>query len=294
MNYRILYYSGTLCTEYAAKLLKNELEKDSEDTVTLERVFKGQKNEEDDFDRLIVMFPIHAQNAPKSLRNRLKELPDGDGRKSYLISTSSLGDVIPNMSANYLISNILEKKNYHPDYESFLITPSNILYNQREELGAELLKVLPVKIRTLTSEIRSDVSCKSQRNPISGFTGTLGRLQERSFGRFGKMMIVSKSCTGCSKCESLCPEGTITMKDGKPHFDSSCTMCTACVYGCPQNALKSLFMPNLLNRNGFDLEKIKASADSRKPLHETRIFSLTRGVFMNLRRYILQEKNRYQ
>jgi len=45
-------------------------------------------------------------------------------------------------------------------------------------------------------------------------------------------------CTSCGKCVEICPEGAITLVDGKPSVNEiTCTGCGACIPSCPVEAL---------------------------------------------------------
>lgn len=58
------------------------------------------------------------------------------------------------------------------------------------------------------------------------------------------MMISAKGftstdkCSGCGKCEKLCPMNNVKLKDGKPVWGKNCTHCMACIAGCPQEAVE--------------------------------------------------------
>lgn len=293
MKFKIVYYSGTGCTKYAAGILSEKLREKGVETVT-ERIFAGSQDNDEDFDHLILMFPIHAVNAPKRVVEYLKAMAEVSGVEAAILCTSGGGDMISNLGAIYRPCELLEKKGYRVTYENHLITPSTIIYNQREALAEELLKVLPVKLQRIADDLTAGTEFKYQRNPISRTVSRVGRLEQINAFRFGTMMRVSDRCISCGKCADLCPEGNIVMDGGKPKFSNQCSMCLGCVYGCPVDALSSLFLPKLVNRNKFDLDKLIAGAGERKPLHESRIFAYTTSTFSNARKYILQEKNKYE
>ena len=52
-------------------------------------------------------------------------------------------------------------------------------------------------------------------------------------------MFTSDKCVGCGKCVERCPEGAITIIDGKSHIDKDkCKICHKCSDCCPHNAIE--------------------------------------------------------
>jgi len=45
-------------------------------------------------------------------------------------------------------------------------------------------------------------------------------------------------CTGCGKCEDICPVANIRLTDGKPRWQHHCEHCMACIHWCPQKAIQ--------------------------------------------------------
>lgn len=49
---------------------------------------------------------------------------------------------------------------------------------------------------------------------------------------------ISDQCINCGSCESECPAGAISEKDGKREIDASkCLSCGSCASVCPANAI---------------------------------------------------------
>lgn len=44
-------------------------------------------------------------------------------------------------------------------------------------------------------------------------------------------------CTNCGICQSVCPVGNISVKDGKAFVGDKCEQCTTCMHWCPQVAI---------------------------------------------------------
>ncbi len=54
----------------------------------------------------------------------------------------------------------------------------------------------------------------------------------------GKTKFYTNSdCTGCGKCENVCPTGNIELKEGKVVWSDDCTQCCACYHNCPSGAI---------------------------------------------------------
>ena len=45
-------------------------------------------------------------------------------------------------------------------------------------------------------------------------------------------------CVGCGICSKICPQGNITLVDGKAKIGNQCAMCLACLHFCPHQAME--------------------------------------------------------
>lgn len=51
-------------------------------------------------------------------------------------------------------------------------------------------------------------------------------------------MVDEKKCIGCGACASICPQGAITIVNGKSKIDpKKCVRCGACQNFCPVEAI---------------------------------------------------------
>lgn len=52
-----------------------------------------------------------------------------------------------------------------------------------------------------------------------------------------KLNVTADTCVSCGQCARLCPQGNITVKDGKPVFGNSCIQCLGCLQLCPTGSI---------------------------------------------------------
>ena len=54
-----------------------------------------------------------------------------------------------------------------------------------------------------------------------------------------KPIVDSKKCTGCAKCEEVCPVDVFSIEDGKAVVKNpdACIGCKACEASCPEKAI---------------------------------------------------------
>ncbi len=58
--------------------------------------------------------------------------------------------------------------------------------------------------------------------------------------------VCKNACIACKKCEKICPEGAIAVKNNLAVIDyDKCTACGLCVKECPTGCLHSVFLPDL-------------------------------------------------
>lgn len=103
----------------------------------------------------------------------------------------------------------------------------------------------------------------SRRNILSYFSRTAKNIQElqeatpRGAPRPPQAVdevLFLHFCDGCGKCQQICPNGIIEIRDGcaKVNLDyNECSLCGACTQTCPSGALQASVMMNLGLRPSF-------------------------------------------
>jgi ferredoxin/flavodoxin len=238
-------------------------------------------------DILIVIYPVHAFDAPEPIYEWIGNLPQANGLPAAVISVSGGGEVWPNTASRVGCIKALERKGYKVFYERMLIMPSNIFVDTNDHLAMHLLNCLPVKAEHCISEILSGTGRRKQSPISAGFVSGIGKLEKYGARRFGKKLSATEACNACGWCERSCPRKNIFMDNGRPNFGGQCIACLRCFYGCPKSAIKPSVFRIFTVKKGYDLQKLeeRMAGVELEPVEK-----LATGVFACLLNYLLHEE----
>jgi ferredoxin len=282
---RIVYYTGTGGTAMAANCLADLLRKANSD-VTMQRLMAGEPEEIGDFDRLVVMFPVYAFNAPEPVLSWVDGLPACSGKPAAVISVSGGGEMSPNTACRHKTIKKLERKGFSVDYENMLVMPPNIAIAIKAPLDKMLLDILPVKVTQIVDEFRRGITRRKTPLMFDRFLASMGVFERMAAHLFGKRIQIAITCNGCSHCAKNCPSGNIVMRDGKPVFGKSCHLCLNCLYSCPKQALTPGIAKVAVLKGGYNLEAL-AGMPMQAPLTQEQIKALAPGVaWIGVRKYL--------
>lgn len=205
---------------------------------------------------LVLIFPVHALDAPAPVYEWLEGIPEGKGLPCAVISVSGGGEMWPNTGCRVGCIECLENKGYSPFYERMLVMPSNIFISTKEQMAVRLLKILPLKVELSIDEILAGV--RRRKKPFAaGIFTAFSKLEKRKAQEFGRDLKAHDNCTGCGWCSGKCPRKNIKIVDGKPLFGDRCVLCLRCIYGCPVRAIYSRHYSPLLVKKGYSLSQIE-------------------------------------
>ncbi len=282
----LVWFSGTGGTERIGRRLAEHLA-GTGNTVQTIRLRTGEPAGCDPHDRLVVLFAVHAMNAPEPVYAWLDALPPSPGTKAAVLSVSGGGEVSPNTACRLGCIRRLERKGYRVDYDDMLVMPSNWIVATKEPLARMLLDVMPRRLARIAADWRAGIVKRRTPGGLDRVLSRLGLGEQRMAHRFGRRIRVADSCTGCGRCAALCPRGNIRMADGKPVFADQCVLCLACLYGCPQQALQPGTMKWILVPGGYDLATLERKGPPEDPVD---VAALTQGyLWSGIRKYLLEE-----
>lgn len=259
-NIQIAYYTGTGCTEMVARCFVSHFEKRG-CNCSLTRITHQVPPHDSSKDLLMLLFPVHAFNAPGGVYHWIKQLsPIVDHTDAAVISVSAGGEISPNTACRVSSINKLKSKGYHTIYESMIVMPSNWTVANEPPIDSLLIHTLPQKTQKIVNDLLTGRQKRSRPLAMDRVFSHLGELEKTGAKLWGKGIKPLAHCNGCSWCAKACPAGNITMNDGTPFFGGSCHMCLKCIYGCPKKALEPAFFKSAIIKDGFSIRDIQTQA----------------------------------
>lgn len=128
--------------------------------------------------------------------------------------------------------------------------PGNCLKSSEEENRKRLNKAPSCMEQILLAVKEREVNYSSDKSfPATDYVTGSYFYGEHSLKRLTLMknFTVTKECTGCGVCVSVCPLNNIKITNQKAVHGHDCAACYACLHWCPQNATL-LNVPTLKHR----------------------------------------------
>lgn len=283
---KLVYFTGTGGTKRVADYFEKSLTHLGVE-VNKTEIRKGTYYSNDKEDLLILLFAVHAANAPLPVYEWIDAISNVNSIPAVVIAVSGGGEITPNTACRLSSIKRLERKGYKVVYENMLIMPSNWIVPTADGLSIRLLKILPVKIDNMIKDIFSGTINRIKPKFIDRIISRLGELEKIGARSFGRRIKVNSCCTGCGWCERSCPRENIKLLNNIPVFNSDCVICLRCIYGCPHNAIKPGMLKFLYIKDGYNLEAIEERMDgvSLQPVEELAKGYLWKGVREYLNKY---------
>ncbi len=254
----VAYFSGTGGTTRAAKAVAQAFELRGV-SVDIQEIKTGKAFPNGSEDYLVLLFAVHAANAPEPVYRWLENLSPVSGTKAAVLAVSGGGEVFPNTACRLSSIKRLEKKGYEVVYEHMIVMPSNMSIATPDGLAARLLEVLPQKAASMADDILSGIRRRVKPSLLNRFMSVVCEMEKKGCHIFGKWLIADETCTGCGWCAKGCPGANIRMEGERPVFGNQCVMCFRCVYGCPSHSLRPKRFKFALNKRGFDIRRYENS-----------------------------------
>ena len=245
MNILMLYYSGAGNTKFIANVIENKLAQNNHVVKSLKITEKNIERLDDNFDILILGFPVIFRDAPKLVYNVFDKLP-GENRPIMIFITKGLysGNVL-----KYIHQKSLEK-GFLPIGFLDILMP-----------GTDLL-TWGIKNHSFAESIFTNIHSLSLNKKIDNFIEKIGKnkiiknVYTKWYTVFdnlvvkkleikadnahkdwiGKFTVNKEDCNQCKKCIKECPRKNIELNNGIS-FGVNCDVCLYCINNCPKYAI---------------------------------------------------------
>lgn len=165
-----------------------------------------------DFEKAILVFPVHCQNIPTAVRSFLKKLT-----VKYLAAVAAYG----RMSYGKVLYEL--QNNYPFNIVAAAYVPAKHAYLSED--GFEECEKLDPIIEKLNSPAAVKIP--------NSYKNLLANIAPKKRSRAGVKLYADAACNKCGACTAVCRHGGIV--NGKPK--KNCIRCLRCVGYCPSNAL---------------------------------------------------------
>ncbi|MBS4007492.1 MAG: EFR1 family ferrodoxin [Clostridium sp.] len=257
--FTIVQFSPTGNTAHIANLLSEHL--NSNDVYALEHTAPETLVHSE---HLVILFAIHAFNAPKTVMRFVKALPKNNFKKVSLIGVGC-NDIWVNYGASKEIRKSLEEKSCQIVVDEIIAMPLTFIMSFPEDvINAQLEKAHNIT-QIIASNILNGVVSDKQIPFKSHLLSLIGKIEPAAARFFGLELHAKKSCNQCGLCVRECPEGNIHLKaNGKIRFGFKCIMCMRCIYNCPQKAIAPRISKFIPIKKGYSIDRYVSKNSQNK------------------------------
>ncbi len=255
----ILYFSPTGNAKYIAEKLALRFGSDAGKPLALEFTDPETLSETD---HLIILYSIHAFNAPKTVRRFVGQLPRGLCTSVSLIAVGCAESWV-NAAATTGLRKSLEAKGYTILEDRVIAMPLTFIMSFPDELGRKLITDAETKLDDIADKIKMGVPAENEVSFRSRAINFLGKAEAPAARLFGMELHADKNCTSCGICVKGCPEKNIRFNSkDKPVFGLKCLMCMRCVYNCPEDAISPRLAKFIPIKGGYRLDHYQDSSSN--------------------------------
>lgn len=252
--YSIIYFSPTGNVLHLAEKLAGYLGPNNTTILPLEFV---EQNQLIHSEHLILIYPVHGFNAPRTVKRFVKGLPSGLYDVVGLIGVGCTSNWL-NGAVSSDLRKILIKLNYSINLDEILAMPLTFIMAFPDKVAHKLIAESEEKIKDISLSIAKKTKSIKKVSGKSRLVNFLGKAESAAARLFGLELHADNSCISCGTCWNNCPEKNIKRNiEGEPRFGFNCLMCMRCIYNCPQKSITPRFSKFIPIRKGYSFKRYK-------------------------------------
>lgn len=232
----VIYFSGTGNSRYLAEMIA----KITGDSIICanDYIKSGKKADFLSDTPYVFVCPIYAWQIPRVFERFIMDASFSGSDKAYFLPNfgASMG------KAAFFIERLCTAKSMKCMGVYGIKMPENYIAMFKAPAPAEQEKLIAAAEKKIPKISQYIIQKKElPKSDSKASAGPIARSIAPFFYRFAvkdKAFKATDKCTGCGKCEKLCPMNNIKIKDGKPSYGGNCTHCMACICGCPFEAIE--------------------------------------------------------
>ena len=238
MRFLAIYFTGTGNSKRVIDEINYSLASFSS-TMDIVDVTKDEVKDINNYDGLIISYPIYGFNAPKPIIAYVKKMIKANEQKPCLIMKQSGEHLFWNNASSLYLTSLLKKRNIKVTNEYHYLMPYSFIFRHSDFMAYRMDNVMKGLIPLDLTDFFNNKEVHMKRFFLDRFFAWVLRIQwwgGRFNGRFYK--VEKDKCIKCMKCVKECPAHNIIMEDGKFKFKGQCLMCQRCIMYCPRHAIK--------------------------------------------------------
>lgn len=232
----ILYFSGTGNSRYISEVINSVID---DEIVSMNTCLKAQQKFSFTSNKpYVIVCPTYAWQIPRIVEAFIKKTDFKGNKKVYFVLTCGSGfgnaekyvkKLAMNKDLEYMgIKGILMPENFITMFKAPDRHKAKKIINNAVEVTLSISKLIKKEVQLERIKYRfGSIIASSLINKI------FYPLFVKADGFY-----VNDKCSGCNKCQLLCPLNNINIVNDKPVWNNQCSQCMACIGSCPRQAIE--------------------------------------------------------
>ena len=238
MKFLGIYFTGTGNSKRVLETAKAYLiaHKHQMDVVDVTNDYVRDINE---YDALMIFYPIYGFNAPKPIIDYVKKMKKADEETPCIIMKQSGEHLFWNNASSLYLISLLKRRKIIVTNEYHYLMPYSFIFRHTDYMAYRMNNVMQQLVPLDLDLYLHKKEAHMKRFFLDRLFAWILRIQwwgGRFNGRFYKVQ--QDKCIKCMKCVRDCPAHNIEVVDGKFKFKGKCLMCQRCIMYCPKQAIK--------------------------------------------------------